>query len=477
MNSKKLAILILIILSLLFNIFVFYPGFDKYTVSDDVIAVGYVFHNLKYGLFEEDINQLTYAYAVPYGYLYTIYVLSFFIPFLVLTKILPFVLSIFCVVILYLIGLKLKNSRLGYFLSITFLLYSSTFYFFSGALPRAFQFPFILLFIYLFINRKFIWCFFLTALSLIFYPPLNSIFIGALFFSMFRFSKKKPLFVFNKKFFLNLLLLISISFVLLIPISLNFMGKTTYSFSEAQNMPEFNIGGSRYYFGSTVSDFFSRLSGSYRGETLYSGIFSFETSYSVIFTFILLLSLFIFSIIFYKKAWNLPQILFALFLSSTILFFLSHLVNIIKFVGILAFPLYYTKAIFPIFLVFFFSMNLERLVSRFGKKIHIFLVIILLLFIPFYLIYFEHDFEKCPINLKLKEIKSFGDESLFAGHPLFIRFIPLFNKQEIIFNFHSYHPEMRYYHNTMKEMIFLILFMEMSPPLLEISVICTMLLI
>ena len=165
MSQKHKNLLILIILSILFNLWVFYPAFDKYTISDDVVTSAYLFYNLKYGIFENDVNNLAHTHAVPIGFLYTLYILSFIFPFLTLTALLPFVLSTFCVIMLYLIGSKLKNARLGYFLSIIFLLYSSTFYFFYGATLRAFQFPFILLFIYLFINDKFVWCCFLAILS------------------------------------------------------------------------------------------------------------------------------------------------------------------------------------------------------------------------------------------------------------------------------------------------------------------------
>jgi len=444
MNQKHRNLLILIILSFLFNLWVFYPGFDRYSVSNDAVLSSYIFYDLKYGLFRDDINSLAHTHTVPYGYLYTIYILSFILPFLILTKVLPFILSTFCVITLYLVGLKLKNARLGYFLSILFLLYSSTFYFLSGATPRAFQLPFILLFIYLFINDRFFWCCSLAAISSLFYFPLNAILLLTLFFSMVRLHRKRIFFISDRSKVLFLSIAILVSLVLLFTINIHFWDSPKYSFDEAKRMQEFNKGGAHYYFGNIVLDFFSRLFRFYEGESLYSGFFAFENYISVLFTFILVLSFVFFLAMFRKKAFYLPPVIYSLFFSSLILFLASHISNFFNFMGIMLLPLYYTKAVFPIFLIFLISINLERAVTRFGsRKAFTFLTTILISFAPFYISYFESGFDRCPINDKLIEIEELGNDVLLAGHPLFIRFIPLFNKQRILFGFDTAILELR----------------------------------
>ncbi|MGM5487341.1 MAG: hypothetical protein ACQESG_00155 [Nanobdellota archaeon] len=421
--------LIILFIALVYSLWIFSPGFDETTVSDDLIYVGYHVLHTTQGLFGDDIARFAYYQIAP-GYVIFVSGMTLLMGLVTYSKIFSFVFLMYSVLMCFLIGRE-RSVKLGYVFAVVFMLYAGSMNFFSGALPRAFQYPLILTFIFLFLRKRFYALYGLIILSAFFYPPVNTILIGAM---VLYFLHRRP--GFWEGVILTVSVLISLGGILMfIP------DVETVSYEEARQMHEFSEPATvLYYFGYAPLEYGRMLVDHDYDGMIYSGPFEFQKQFPLYVSVVLLLSLAVFSLS--RNAWSVPPIFYYVLGSSVLLYVLSLAVNRFFFLDLLLFPVYYTKAVLPLFIAFVFAWNLRFLHTR--ALVAVFLVAL----VP-YIAAFEYDFDTAPMQPedydRLSELPG-----PIAGHPLFLRYVPLFSKTEVYANLCIPATE---YHVRMKERI------------------------
>ncbi len=255
--ERKTAVLFLFLISFAVVLSVQQKALtSKYFFHDDCNQYTFSYYKLNDPqLFQDDILS---EFALRYNTKGVIFVYALFgkiIDPLLLSKILPFILTFLAAFYAFLIGEKTDSIEVGFLAAVLFIMHSWTLSCFSGGHARAFAFPLLLSFIFYLIKKKHLMLSIILILQIFIYPPVavvSMLTIFLLFFLPLLWTKNYHRDVREVKF-LGILLLLA--FFLLCGLYLfpdDFLGPL-FGFEEIIDMPEFYSGGRVPHFIHSLS--------------------------------------------------------------------------------------------------------------------------------------------------------------------------------------------------------------------------------
>jgi hypothetical protein len=421
--------LLIIILLLFFGIYFQFDAFkNNYIVNDDSRI-----HLLPYlkiqnpDLFTNDYffsDLVSLFNPIGYNILFSIIATSFDI--ILFSKILSLILFVLVGIYLFQIGLLIKDKYFAYLLTFFFSFYIWTFVTLSGANPRAFAYPLIIAFLYYLMSEKYFLVCIVLLLELLFYPPafLISIIIYSLkliniknFQTLRKFKLNKEILSYLITLFLCVILLIVITYKYNNPI-----------YGESFNKKDIES-----------MDVFSKDGGRFKTYP-YDSIFSLVLKYSYLPFLLSLFSL----IMFNKKYFHLNKIIYFLFISGIIMYFLS-----IFFADSLHYYDRYIRYTMPLFFSIIGLLGLYFLINKFNtfffsnkqktKYMLLWLTLLLLYVLTFNS--FNKDLIDCSQD---KELYSFlqtkPNDIQVVGLGQKMDCIPLYANRKVLFNYEFLQP-------------------------------------
>lgn len=252
---KKISIKLILEVLLIFIIlgvvyYCQYPNIkDKLIVHCDVsLYIFPIYQLLNPGLFPGDLLSQYVLFQTPKGYISFFYLLGNFVDLLSIALFLPFLLSVISSMYLFFLVSKIKNYVAGFTAAVLFIFHSWTFHTFQGSTPRAFEYPFLIPFIYYLIGKRYLICLFIFIAEMLFYPPVAVLSLVLFFISVTSIKAGKM----NWKCpFLILAAFFLLPFVFYLIQNVNNLDKLygpVVSMSDMLNMSEFHIGGKEDFF-------------------------------------------------------------------------------------------------------------------------------------------------------------------------------------------------------------------------------------
>lgn len=379
-------------------------------------------------------------FQIPKGYLGLFLLLSSFFDLILLTKTIPFILSIISVVYLFLFGREIKDNAAGFVMSFLFILHSWTYHTFQGTTPRAFLYPLFLPFIYYLLKKKYLICFLLFLAQVLFYPPAAIISLAILFFLGFSIKRNK---VYIKPY-LGILFLFILTFLLLYFLQFPIMTQKQFgpviSLQDMRNMREFYPGGKEPVFLKSLLRFL---------ESPRVGI---DLNSSSIFLLVFSATLFLLFKIINKKKLYIPEEISSIIISGFALYLFSYILILHLY-----FPARYIMYTLPLFLCIMAGILFSSLLGNVQKNyckviiLIVFSVLTTFFYIP-------------KINGRLSHYQYLRDalnflsttpkNSTIASTPSISDPIPTFAKRKILFSRRLLIPFQKRYYAAVKERVF-----------------------
>lgn len=379
-------LIIAVLFAILIAVYAQYPALiDRYILNDDVRKGG-----------DELIGYL----GIPYD-IFFIAIRSLIDPIL-LSKIIPFFVSVFFSVFLFKTGKNLKNKKVGLMLALFSLLYFWSTDTFFGGLRRGFAALVMAAFLYYITEKKYGKSAVCFIISLFVYPPVALlILLTGCIYTLWNYPYSKKGIRTNRKikiFFIAILIL------LLFAISLIYLTfSNSFGYSELNSIPEFSSLGRFSFVFDDISYYF--LTSERIGISL-----------TPMLTFIFIVFLITGFINF--KRFQFPSELTMLLISGITLYLISFLIF-----PAIYYPGRFIKYSLPFFLISACSINLDSITKKvsFIKFKHLLFWFFITFSIIFFLITFiPHWLMSCnqPELYKFIDTK-FKDNpyALIAGHP------------------------------------------------------------
>ncbi len=418
--ERKTAVLFLFLISFAVVLSVQQKALtSKYFFHDDCNQYTFSYYKLNDPqLFQDDILS---EFALRYNTKGVIFVYALFgkiIDPLLLSKILPFILTFLAAFYAFLIGEKTDSIEVGFLAAVLFIMHSWTVSCFSGGHARAFAFPLLLSFIFYLIKKKHLMLSMILILQIFIYPPVavvSMLTIFLLFFLPLLWTKNYHRDVREIKF-LGILLLLAL--FLLCGLYLfpdDFLGPL-FSFEEIINMPEFFSRGRDPHF----IDSFAILHRYSIAENVIG--FSPYAPPTLILFFVSFIGLFLVLI----KKIKVSRVICAAGFSGMILYFISWFVFFRLFS-----PGRYLKFAAFIYLIFLSAATLNYIFAKLSSRTTR-LLLLTILVIGVYWPFLDGNVQYYGRKGLYDFLATLSRDSLIAGHPKEMDEIPLLCKRKVL---------------------------------------------
>lgn len=421
-REENLYFIAIIILSIVVNIYIHFPEItNKYSIYPDVGEHYYLYQLNDSTVFQNDLLsecRLS-VYSTASGYQYLVKIFTRYFPLLPFLKILPILLSIVSTIYIFKIGKYLKDGAFGFLVSYIFLLYVPTMDTFFGGLQRSFGLTICCIFLYFIIKNNVRASVFFVLISALFYPTLlPQVSLTCVFSSLFKGGL--PLKV--KLYYIVLIFGLTYSIFFLF---YSMLAKGAVSLGGPLSFQDYNfmlLNGldKTYSFLVTNTCFFNR----------FFNILEHSDGYRY-FTFLLLpLSLFSFFII-NKEEWKRLRMFFIFIAVSVFLFFLLEI--LFPWIGFkFRYPSRQIIFSIPLLIIFTSSYAIYKIINKFKSSRVLRKSIYLLLFVLFIFLFKSDCVNVVKQDALFDYVGSLPVNSMIAGEPNDLRFIPLFTKRKVL---------------------------------------------
>ena len=436
--SLQKTYLLIIFLAFFVQLAHSYPSLtDRYAIADDVrLSVYWMQSFSDSSLYPDDVltSYSSYAYGQPLGFVAVYRVLMvLFGDALLVFKLLPFLLVPLAALFMFKIGDRLRDRRLGWYLTGLFLVFLPLMNIFRGYYKDMAVLLFVM-FAYYLISSDFLKTSFFMVLTVFFYPSITLICLFLMFFDLlYRVYRTKVLT--NK----NVIVTYGVGFVVVLGLLLQLYvltATTDYgsfvSFNEASEMPEFYAGGKMRFSGipvlplrAFVNPMIGLTAKMFVPEVFVYGK-DFLSSFSLHTFFVgirlLLVALFFLYVGVRFKGSQIPRIFWLLLGTSIVLSVLAKV-----FAFHLFYPSRYWRFTYPLLVVLFAGLALHRM-----KRVAVFFgCVVVLFFIP--MVQLGHsmmDSTECGEQSGLLDfISTLPRDVMVAGHPYDMDCVPTFSKR------------------------------------------------
>jgi len=425
--------LIIIIGTILFFIYQYPAIFNNNLINDDVRVHYYPVYKIKDpSLFKNDITTDIFIFETPKLFLYTIYIFSYLIDIIILSKLISYIIYLLIAYFAYKVGSVYLSKQGRIFFLILFLIQIWSFPTISGGLPRSLSYLFVLGFIYYHATSQNIKKSIILVAALLLYTP--ALFITWLTYALLKLQDliilvKKKKFTYDFKVFIIVtLVLLSTGYFLYSDAHDNRFGKIA-DYSEVSTNIAFSENG-RVHF--------------YPVKPYHEIIFSYAKPL-IILTLVFLIP---FLYINKKKTFSLPKEIWLLMLSGIILHYLA------GYTGLqLHWYTRFARYTFPFILVLLFSKNFDLIYHVTIKRFRlVFFFLMLIITCVFIASGTSRDFlMECDKTDVYSFLSTTGKDSVVAGHPLETSCIPLCSKRKIFTSDEAISPAYSDYYEKIKK--------------------------
>jgi len=426
----------LICISLLVTFYCQHRGFvNPYLIHDDVNQYLPAVYALSPGPLHNALldGDLIIKYMVlkdSPGHLYLLSLLSRFMPPLSLIRLLPFFLAALSTICFFYLGKAMQNSTVGFFCALifSFYLWTSGFGFLSGAFPKAFAFPLLLLFLIFLSAGKRALSFSVIFLQVLIFPAVALVSLAVYFLNLFRdgLPGKKELFAFG--FCALGFLLIS---TILYRAGSDFLGSLV-SLKEMASMPEFGPGGRDYLFTANISDFFTSEDA--------SGI-AVSRAFWVLALFFLASSLYL-----ERRFLRLPRLIVYVFFCGVVLFWCAWI-----FLFYLFFPGRYIEYTLPLFMITVIALAIDKFLEKRDVLARRLMLVGITAVVIFVHLPFLQQNLKDYQRPYYEYLKTLPQDALVAAHPYEADPLPTFAQRRVLVQFEVSTAWYRNYYSRVKE--------------------------
>ncbi len=407
--------------------------FDPYVIHNDTRQhIYWMAHFQDPELFRDDplTDFTSRPRAAPYGFVALYYLMSFFVEPLLFSKLLPLLLIPLCAVVLFRLGLWLKDALSGFILVAFFLTVIWDAGLFSGGLAHSFSYPILILFLYSLVRTRYLIASALLVAGALFYPPTVLVCAGAWaisFLDVRRLTlglRKKGLVHFLAGTVVALTVLMFVYIV-----QKDDAAGRLVTYAEAVTMPEFQEGGRvSYFFGTWTFHFLkARRSG-----------LGFQGQLKILFITAVLIGLLL-----RARAFTTLKEVWYLVMASLCCFVLAHL-----FLFRLFLPSRYAMVAIPLSIMVFVSIHLRPTLEQVAELIPILWlrsrrvaaadVGAVALVACFFVLGMGVSSAKVMRRFTYDRLTSFiatlPKDAMIAGHPIDMDWIPIFSRRKVLVN-------------------------------------------
>lgn len=406
--------------------------FDPYVINDD--ARQHIYWMARFQdpeLFKGD--PLADFFSSPkfatYGMVGLYSLMSFFVEPLVFSKILPLFLIPLCAVFLFALGRRLKDPLSGLILVAIFLTVIWDRDRFSGGLARSFAYPILILFLYSLVRRRYLAASALMVAGALFYPPIAPVCAGTWAFSFLDLPRLRVNFRRNglAPFLIGSVLTLAVLISAYIVFKDEAAGRLVTP-TEAAHMPEFYRNGRVEFFHE--SPIVQYLQGEDAGLGLHGPV------NVLLFTSVLI------GLLLRSEAFKTPKEVWHLMLSSLCLFLLAHFL-----LFRLHLPSRFSEVPISLSLMVFTSIHLRPAIQKVtglipshrlrSRPVAVAEVAVVALVLSFFILGMSMSQAKLvrfPDGPLTSFLATLPKDTLIAGHPEDMDWIPIFSKRKVLVN-------------------------------------------
>ena len=470
MKNKKIYLSIVLISISLFLITNFSSFTNHYAIADDEQQTIYWMYQFQdSNLFNNDpltdYASFFHSQGIAFVAIYYILIKMIGDPILIF-KILSLLFVAVSAIFIFKIGEALKNKRLGMILTGLFLVFLPVMSVTNG-FYKNFASVLFLIFLYFYISKKFIYSLIITSLITLFYAPITLICLTILAISLVD-IKNRPTFLIKNKKKIKWFIAFAILCLFIVSSTTLLRDKSQFgsliTAQEMKEMPEFYNGGRAPVLPTSLS--FAYLQNLMPFLLPEMSLFRWDflknpLDYWVYYLYALCRMIVIFgaSILFFKKfkmkTFLMKKEIWHLFFSGLILYFVAKMLLFYMYV-----PKRYIGYTLPLFLIIFVATKFDEFLDTLKEKAKIRRYIIL--FILFFLIFnfppMVHSLSSslnstdCEKKTQLFDsLSTLPKDTMIAGHPYDMDFIPIFTKRKVYLNFELSAPFYSKYYDLIKD--------------------------
>ncbi len=433
--SRSELLIIFSIALIIFCIYQYPAILNRSIINDDVRVQYYPAYRVHdMSLYPNDIITDLFTYETPRAFFYSVALLSYLVDMITLSKIMSLIAFLLVAYYTYRLGRFYLGKPGSAMFLILFLIQIWSFPSISGGLPRSFALVFIAGFLYYQASGRDIKKSAMLITALLIYPP--SMFVAWITYGLLKLPDLKEL-ISKRRFTRDLKLLLLLTAVLFA------IGTVLYSDTHANrfgNLADYHEVSTNPVFGENGRvDVFPVRSYPYM-------IYSFAGNL-ILATLVLLVPFLFFN---RKKAFRLPKEFWALLVSGIILHYFGGYTGLM-----LNNYSRFSRYTFPLFLVFFFSYNIELILPKIRKRFRMAaFILVLVLTGAMVAAGTTRDLIDCSKTDVYSFLSTTPKNTLVAGYPLQTSCIPLYSKRMVFTSHEGISPEYSGYYSVLRNRTF-----------------------